>query len=175
MNKAESLRQSVRLSTLNGWDRMEEAGREELRSQLERIFPDERSASAAIDFWMLGNRWLPTPADLHSLAADFVERPQAPTDRRCGECGGTGFRPCWELHTYLGGLDRHGELIKTVERVTQEKWSELRKTVDGFTQRAVEAVEGCQCNYGRFLSTARRAERARKEAELHEKRARRAS
>jgi hypothetical protein len=170
MTKQESIRQTVRLSTLHGWDKLTADGQEELRSQMERIFADEKTASAAVNSWINGNKWVPTPMDLHQLSAEFTEKPLPPTDRNCDECGGTGFRPCWELHTYLGGADRKNQPTKTVEKITFERWRELRKTVDDFKQRVCEAVEACGCNYGQFLAQARRAERLRQEADLHAKR-----
>ena len=166
-------RQVNRFASLHGWDKLEQSGREELVIQMGLAFADEKTASAAVGFWLKENKWVPTPADIHQLAAQFEEKPQAPTDRDCELCSGSGFKQCWELHTYLGGLDRHNQPLKTTERINFERYSELRKTVDDVKQRVCEAVEACSCAYGQFLAAARRAERLRKEAEAHERRQKR--
>jgi hypothetical protein len=168
----EAVRQINRLSLLPRWSEIPQSGRQELTEQLMKAFPSERQASGAIDSWLRRNQWPPTVADIWGLASEFVDRPEPPLDRNCAACGGSGFKQGWELNTYLGGLDKNGNPVKTIDVITFDKWNELRRLVDGHKQAAVEAVGPCHCRYGIFLQQARHAEKMRKQEEREAKRGR---
>jgi hypothetical protein len=144
---------------------MPDEGKLELTEQMRTIFPDERSASRAVDMWMKENQWLPTPADLHKLAKETVNREHVPSNRDCQACFGTGYKQAWELRTYTGEVDHRGIPRFTVELITFEQYIDLRKKVDGHKQNVVAAVDACVCRYGMHLDAARAAERLRREDE----------
>ncbi len=165
LSDAAATRQMVRLAILPTWNGIQDEGKEELRQQLKGIFADEKTASKAIDIWMRDNKWVPTPMDLHALAADLAEKPYVAADRDCDTCQGTGFKTVYELHTYLGGVNKYNKPIKTVDLIDFDKWRELRQTVDEVSQRVAECSDACHCRYGQHLAQERRAERDRKAAE----------
>ena len=173
MTEQESIRQSLRLSTLPGWDKMPPEGREELQHRLRDTFALDQEGTAAIDYWLDHNRWLPTPFDFQELADRFRATPgTVRSDRRCEACGGSGFKPDWELVTYTGYFDRNGLPESTKERITFEDWDRLRRVVDGKTQVANAGVCSCHCAYGQHLRELRLIEAQRQEDKRNERRRR---
>lgn len=166
ITRQDALKQMLRLSVLGGWRDLPEAGQEELVEQIQAIFRDEGHAAAALTRWMRSSSWLPTPADLQRVADEVPPRAIV-ADRDCQGCRGTGFRLIWELITYGSVIRLSGERQRTVERITQEQYWDLRGRVDGHDQVVRECVEPCDCDYGQRLRAARLAQKAQAELDAH--------
>jgi hypothetical protein len=172
MTPQDAGRQLLRLTVCHRWETMEPAGHDELMRQLGALFPHEYQASAAINYWLEHNRYLPTPADLHDLAAQFVTEETVPKNLECELCGGSGFKQDWELVTYTGRVDRKGFPISTTERLSFAQYCDLRQKVDRIRQVVCEGVIACDCRYGQFLRSKRLVEQQRKEDKRQERKRR---
>jgi hypothetical protein len=107
----------------------------------------------------------PTPAEILDLA-DRTDLEFDPREWRCADCGGTGWKPVFQLHTWCG-------LSKTsVQQITRQQYDKLQTKVSGILgeQILATAAEDCHCAVGRRRLEARAAD-AREQAEKAGKKA----
>jgi hypothetical protein len=98
-----------------------------------------RIVTEAIDRFA-GAGILPTPAEILGLAerTDLEVDPRA---WRCYDCGGTGWKPILELHTWCGIT------TKSMQQITRQQYEKLQTKVSGGLgeQIVTTAAEDCHC------------------------------